>query len=210
VAVVALCLALAPAAGASAKAPCRVPSNGKLIAKSTFATIYSVTNKRAERFFRACLPRSRDRIPLESETHGRDTTQVRAIELAGRYVGWVFVRGDSHYSPTHVNAKVYDLRKRRLRAFGGGPERPVGDPAEVTDLALGLNGRLAFITREFRPEYPDAEHRPGEWRGVWALDASGSRVLEQGANSIDLTSLELSSFTATWTSAGEARSAQLY
>jgi hypothetical protein len=157
------------------------------------------------------MRRSGRRLLLQPawDSYPDDDPVVHRMTLAGRYVGWVELFHD-RYGQTSGSVWVYDLKRGRMRWSGGGPYRPAGQAPEVTDFALSGTGRVAYVTREYRIEYPEADGRPGEWRTVWARDAGGSWKLEEGRDAIDLTSLDISGLTATWTSGGQQRSAQLY
>ncbi len=204
-------LLLATPAGAASRAKCRLPSTATVVASSSFAVVYSLSG--GPQLHRACIRGSGRRILVQSGSESAPDfpPEVRHMTLAGRYVGWVEIFGD-RYGQSHVIARVHDLKKARRRWSGLGPFRPTGNPPEVTDFALGKHGRMAYVTREHRPEYPEREpeYRPGEWRTVWALDAGGSRKLEEGRDAIDLASLEIAGFTVSWASAGRPMSAGLY
>lgn len=205
----ALLLLAAPAAEAS-KPKCRLPSNATVVGQNSLAIVYSVPRLGVEPVYRACVRKSARKLLLPtSDVIYDDAPEVSRMTLAGRYVGWAEIHRD-RYGQSSGRVKVYDLRKERLRWAGHGPDRVGGDAPEFTDFALGENGRVAYITLERRVEYRDPDGKPGEWRTVWARDASNTRKLEEGRDAIDLTSLDLSGLTATWVSGGQPRSAELY
>jgi hypothetical protein len=207
-AAIAVALAVAaPAQAAASKRTCRVPSNGTVHAKSSLATVYSV-NREPNTILRACLRRDGTRLQLRNTAEELDSIEVANVTLAGRYGGWTEVTR-TRYRDSGASGWVYDLKKRKLRWVRGGPYRPGGDAPEVTDFALTESGRAAFIAREHRIEYPGADGGPSEARAVWAVDAGPIRALDEGLD-IDLTSLDLDGFNATWTAGGQRRSAQLY
>ena len=200
-------LAVAVAAPAAAAKPrCSLPSKATVLAASDYALAYSVGS--GPRKYRACIRRTGRRLLLREDSFDDDPA-VHRMSIAGRYAGWVEVLHD-RWGQTTGGVSVYDLKRGRMRWRGGGPFRPVGHAVEVTDFALGANGRVAYVTLEQRPEYPDPGGAPSPWRTVWARDASGTRTLDEGRDAIGLTSLDLDGFTATWSSGGQRRSAQLY
>lgn len=201
-----------PVQAAAAKPRCRLPAKATAIATNSLATLYSVPRRFDPPIYRACLRASGRKLLIQprSDPAPENDPEVHDITLAGRYVGWVEILND-RYRQSRGSVHVFDLRRGKIRWVGGGPYRPVlGEPPEVTDLALSETGRVAYITREYRIEYPEPDGRPSEWRTLWVTDAGGSRTLEEGRDSLDLTSLEISGLTLTWTSAGQARSAQLH
>lgn len=205
----ALLLALPGAAEANASG-CRLPSKATVVASSALAIVYYPAPA-TRPAYRACLRSSGRRLALSptGDNSPDGDPLVERMTLVGRYVAWVELFFD-RYGQKKASVPVFDLKRGRLRWIGGGPFRPAGDPPEVTDFALNASGRVAYVTRERRIEYPEPDHTPGEWRTVWARDASGTRKLEEGRDAIDLTSLDLAGFTATWVSGGRRQSAQLY
>ncbi|HEX8645892.1 MAG TPA: hypothetical protein VF715_03260 [Thermoleophilaceae bacterium] len=208
-AIAAALMAAAPAGAAgSASRPCRLPPAATVHAASSFATLYSV-RKDERTIVRACLRRDGTRLELRDTGDELDSIEVADVTLAGRYAGWTEI-WRTRYGDSRATASVFDLKKRRVRWGTVVAYRPAGEAPKVTDFALGKAGRAALVTQEHRIDYPNPDGTPSEARTVWAVDAGPSpRKLGEGLD-IDLTSLSVSGFTATWTAGGQPRSAQLY
>jgi hypothetical protein len=204
--VIVLSLVLA-APAAAARPKCALPSKAKVLTAGDYAVVYSVGD--GPRKYRACVRRTGRKHLLQEDSTFDGEPVVRFMTVTGRYAGWLQILYD-RWQQTRGSVWVYDLKRGKLRWWGEGPFRPAGQGLEFTDFALAPNGRVAYVSLEHRREFPDPDGTPSQWRSVWARDASGSRKLEEGRDAIDLTSLDIDGLTATWTSAGQSRSAQLY
>jgi len=194
-----LLLLAAPGAGARKRNPCR-PKGAKVLAKSTAARIFTVTQSSdvlsASTVF-GCRNGSRRRTTLGAYAIGASVDgSADHATLAGRFAAVVITDDDCF-----VTVRVADLRSRHVRKVPSFPD--TSSCWNVSTLVLGRRGAVGWIARG---------DNSGDLPAVRALDSdsSGARTLEHLAG-IDPTSLALSASERVlyWTRGGAPRSAPL-
>ena len=187
----------APAADAKHAKPCS--RKGSTTVRATKSVrVYQVKNTDGGHNLIGCLRSNNKRQLL---AHGYDDGYVTSggydrVKVAGHFVAFEFTAYDISckadcppgYDPTTVNLYIRDLRKRKTT-------RVDGEVAPKGRLVLTTGGAIAWSQNT----QTDVE--------IDAFDAAGRRQLDHGA--IPPGSLSLSGNTASWTNAGQQKSATL-
>jgi hypothetical protein len=138
---------------------------------------------------------------------GVDAREVGMIRVAGDYVAY-FENDTGRHHFESVN--VFDtVRAREVVSVGITANMQYGlwtGDSDVLALAVGRRGELAYVVQH--PTDTDYAGRARIRRGLRAVDAGGSRLLDKG-DGVEPASLAIAGRTVHWTNAGEPRSAPL-
>jgi hypothetical protein len=187
------------------RVPCSFPRGARRRARTLRAVAYSYDTHpwgRLVRHIRACTFRS-GRRRVMADIHPGDQ-RVRRLRLAGPFAGFVlysFMHPDG--SSQRLEARSIDLRSGRTKWTSVLDYNPAEPRAIFGDgeFVMAINGAFAYIVTE---RWTHA-HTSTWVNRVRARYPGGGGTLDAGLE-IDVNSLRLHGFTATWDHGGKQRS----